>query len=111
MGFVLPVKPLPFLAIKSVITHSHLKKVLKLEFKRRQHTVKISANMCTLVTAKNVANPHNGNQSLNECSFMRKLFIGSNQPIDTGAQLFPQISGFSLVIRDTGDRFGNFTKS
>ena len=26
-----------------------------------------------------------------------------NQPIDTGVQLFPQISSFSLVIHDTGD--------
>ena len=43
------------MAIKSVITHLHVKKSLKLELKQRQHTVKISVNMFTLVMAENVA--------------------------------------------------------
>ena len=45
----------------------------------------------------------NGNQSLNEFHFYISCMSVFNQPIDTGVQLFPQISSFSLVIHDTGD--------
>ena len=56
---LLSVKPLLFLAIKSVITHSHLKPFfLQLDLGRKQHTVKISVNMSTLVNAENEAYLH-----------------------------------------------------
>ena len=38
-------------------------------------------------------------------------FSLSNQPIHTGVQLFPQMSGFSLVIHDTGESRHVITKS
>ena len=70
--FCLTLKPLPLLAIKSVITHSHLKKSLKLELERRQHTVNISVNMFTLVMAENVAYLHQRKPIVECISFLHK---------------------------------------